>query len=32
MRLQIRVDHRSVEFFAGADLGGLVGERHSFPL
>ncbi|MNT89785.1 hypothetical protein D3C72_2305780 [compost metagenome] len=30
--LQIGVDDRGIEFFAGADLGGLVSERHAFPL
>ncbi|MNJ58918.1 hypothetical protein D3C77_545770 [compost metagenome] len=32
VRLQIRVDDSGIEFFAGADLGGLIGERHAFPL
>ncbi|MNN32975.1 hypothetical protein D3C81_1467120 [compost metagenome] len=30
--LEVRVDDSRVEFFAGAYLGGLVGERHAFSL
>ncbi|MNP14292.1 hypothetical protein D3C76_1066070 [compost metagenome] len=30
--LEVRVDDGRVEFFAGAYLGGLIGERHAFSL
>ena len=32
MTLEVRIDDGRVEFFAGAYLGGLVGERHAISL
>ncbi|MEM8120226.1 hypothetical protein Q4R94_22420, partial [Morganella morganii] len=31
MGFQVRVDDGGVEFFAGADASGLVGQRHGVP-
>ncbi|MNR10666.1 hypothetical protein D3C85_1269290 [compost metagenome] len=31
MRLEVRVDQAGIEFFAGANTGGLVIQRHAYP-